>query len=119
MERNSSPSPEIQTLPSDSPESCSGNLRPVTHSNAEAVTSSGSLIRSVLWTLVGDGSPILAAVFAIPILIHRLGNDRFGVLTLAWTIVGYFGMFDVGVGRALTKLIAEREDGASRLKSRG
>ncbi|MGO9452546.1 MAG: flippase [Candidatus Binataceae bacterium] len=100
--------PSVQTSPPDSPKTWSGSSKQVTDSNDAVVTSSGSLIRNVLWTLAGDGSPILVAVFAIPILIHRLGNDRFGVLTLAWTIVGYFGVFDVGLGRALTKLIAEK-----------
>jgi O-antigen/teichoic acid export membrane protein len=109
MDQSSSSRPSIHALPSDSPERCLGIPSPVTHSNDEMVTSSGSLIRSVVWNLIGDGSPILVAVFAIPILIHSLGNDRFGVLTLAWAMVGYFGIFDVGLGRALTKLIAERK----------
>ena len=90
-------------------EVASGETVPMTALNDSGVTSSGSLIRNVAWNLVGDGSPMLVAVFSIPILIHRLGNDRFGVLTLAWATVGYFGIFDVGLGRALTKLIAERK----------
>jgi O-antigen/teichoic acid export membrane protein len=47
-------------------------------------------------------------LFAIPVLIRGLGTERFGVLTLAWVIVGYFGVLDLGLGRALTKLVAER-----------
>lgn len=30
------------------------------------------------------------------------------MLTLAWTVVGHFSLFDLGLGRALTKLVAER-----------
>ncbi|MFV1975715.1 MAG: flippase, partial [Candidatus Scalindua sp.] len=37
-----------------------------------------------------------------------LGTARFGVLTLAWMVVGYFSLFDLGLGRALTKLVAEK-----------
>src|SRR5205807_623908 len=36
-----------------------------------------------------------------------LGTDRFGVLTLAWMVLGYFSLFDLGLGRALTKRVAE------------
>lgn len=110
MDQSSSSRPSIHALPSDNPESCPGIPSPVTHSNDEVVTSYGSLIRNVVWNLIGDGSPMLVALFSIPILIHSLGNDRFGVLTLAWAMVGYFGIFDVGLGRALTKLIAERKN---------
>jgi O-antigen/teichoic acid export membrane protein len=41
-------------------------------------------------------------------LLHRIGLERFGVLTLVWALVGYAGVFDFGLGRALTKLMAER-----------
>jgi O-antigen/teichoic acid export membrane protein len=33
------------------------------------------------------------------------------LLSLAWVLIGYFSLFDLGLGRALTKLIAERRDG--------
>ena len=59
-------------------------------------------------SLIGQILPILVAVVSIPLLIHRLGTERFGVLTLAWTFMGYFNLFDLGLGRTLTKNIAER-----------
>jgi O-antigen/teichoic acid export membrane protein len=61
-----------------------------------------------VWNLIGTGSPLLIAFFSIPILIHRLGPDRFGVIALAWTLIGYAGLFDLGLGRALTKLVSEK-----------
>ena len=66
------------------------------------------LVRNVLWNLLGTGAPLLVAILAIPLLIEGLGVPRFGVLTLAWMVVGYFGLFDLGLGRALTKLVAEK-----------
>ncbi len=51
---------------------------------------------------------MLVALFAIPLLVHGLGTDRFGVLILAWMVIGYFSLFDLGLGRALTKLVAEK-----------
>jgi O-antigen/teichoic acid export membrane protein len=41
-------------------------------------------------------------------LVRALGTDRFGILTLAWALIGYFSLFDFGLGRALTKVVAER-----------
>jgi O-antigen/teichoic acid export membrane protein len=52
--------------------------------------------------------PILAAFASIPILINSLGVDRFGLLTLIWAVVGYFGFFDLGLGRALTVYISPK-----------
>ena len=66
------------------------------------------LARNVVWNLIGNGTPMIVAVFSIPILIHRLGGDRFGVLALAWALIGYASFFDIGLGRALTQLVAKK-----------
>jgi O-antigen/teichoic acid export membrane protein len=66
------------------------------------------LARNVIWNLIGNGAPMIVAVFSIPILIRSLGKDRFGVLTLAWALIGYASLFDLGLGRALTQLVAKK-----------
>jgi O-antigen/teichoic acid export membrane protein len=66
------------------------------------------LARDALWNLVGQGAPIAVAFFAIPALTRGLGADRFGVLALAWVFLGYFSLFDLGLGRALTQAVSER-----------
>ena len=66
------------------------------------------LIRNSFFNLIGQGAPLLAALVAIPLLIRGLGTDRFGVLTLAWMVIGYFSLFDLGLGRALTQVVAKR-----------
>src|SRR5690349_17659289 len=70
--------------------------------------SSASLSRNVLWNFAGQVAPLFAAVFSIPILIKGMGVDRFGLLTLAWMVIGYFSLFDFGLGRALIKLVSEK-----------
>lgn len=65
------------------------------------------LARNTLWSLLGQGIPMVAAAVAVPILLHALGAEAFGVLTLAWTVIGYFSLFDFGIGRALTRVVAE------------
>src|SRR5579859_4180453 len=66
------------------------------------------LARNTIWNLVGGGAPMMVAVFCIPILIRGLGTSRFGVLTLAWALIGYASLFDFGLGRALTQLVAQK-----------
>jgi O-antigen/teichoic acid export membrane protein len=76
--------------------------------NVEKLTSKHLLIRNTIYSLIGQGAPLLVAVFAIPLLIKGLGTDRFGILTLAWIVISYFSLFDLGLGRALTQLVAEK-----------
>src|SRR6266581_5352176 len=66
------------------------------------------LARNTVWNLLGSGAPMAVAVFCIPILVRGLGTDRFGVLTLAWALIGYASLFDLGLGRALTQLVAQK-----------
>src|SRR5215469_9230201 len=72
------------------------------------LTSGRLLARNTVWNLIGSGAPMLVAVFCIPILIRGLGKERFGVLTLAWALIGYASLFDLGLGRALTQLVARK-----------
>jgi len=70
------------------------------------LTRGATLARNSVWNLTGLVAPILAAAVAIPPVIRGLGTDRFGVLTVAWVVVGYFSLFDLGLGRALTNIVA-------------
>jgi O-antigen/teichoic acid export membrane protein len=88
---------EQMTETTDSPNGHNGHL-----------TSGRLLAKNTIWNLVGSGAPMLVAVFCIPILIRGLGTDRFGVLTLAWALIGYASLFDLGLGRALTQLAAKK-----------
>lgn len=56
--------------------------------------------------LGAQGIQLVATVICVPFLVHSLGAERFGILTLIWAIVGYFSILDLGVGRALTHSIS-------------
>ena len=70
--------------------------------------------RNIFWNLIGLVLPLLAGFFLFPLIISTYGLERFGLLTLAWSIVGYFSLFDLGLSRALTQLISERIDSRSK-----
>lgn len=77
-------------------------------SQLERLPGSRLLARNTLVNLGGYGVTLVVAFLAVPILIDALGVDRFGVLALAWIVIGYGAVLDLGLGRALTKLAAER-----------
>lgn len=64
------------------------------------------VLRHTAFNLAGLGIPLLVALGCIPPLIAALGVERFGLLTLIWAVVSYFGLFDLGLGRALTQQLA-------------
>lgn len=66
------------------------------------------LARNTVWNLLGLLAPLIVGIVAIPAIVRGLGVPRFGVLSLAWIVIGYFSLFDLGIGRALTKLISDK-----------
>lgn len=67
-----------------------------------------TITRNALLNLAGHAAPLVAAVGLVPPLVERLGAERFGFLAIAWVLVGYFSLLDLGLGRTLSKLVAER-----------
>jgi O-antigen/teichoic acid export membrane protein len=66
----------------------------------------GLLARNTALNIAGQLIPIAVAVPTIPYLVAGLGDSRFGILALAWAALGYFGVLDLGLGRAATRFIA-------------
>ena len=64
--------------------------------------------RNVLINICGVVFPMLFGLVAIPFLLEQLGREKFGILTMAWVLIGYFGLLDLGLGRALTQYISRQ-----------
>jgi O-antigen/teichoic acid export membrane protein len=75
---------------------------------SQDLTRGGLLARNVALNFAGWLLPAIAAIVAVPILVRAMGDARFGVLALAWTTLGYFSLFDLGIGRAVTHAIANK-----------
>src|SRR5437773_539690 len=76
-------------------------------SNKLAEPQGSAVARNTLLNIVGQALPLLVGVATIPVIIRNLGEERFGLLGLIWAILGYFGVLDLGLGRATTKFVAE------------
>jgi O-antigen/teichoic acid export membrane protein len=66
-----------------------------------------ALARNTLLNIAGQFVPLAAAVVCIPLIIRGLGAARFGILSLVWIVSSYASIFDLGLGRAATKRVAE------------
>lgn len=74
----------------------------------QKLTSGSLLARNTVYNLLGNGLPLLVGVVAVPLLVDAFGTERFGILTIIWMAIGYFSLFDFGLGRALAKFVAGR-----------
>jgi len=63
--------------------------------------------RNATLNLLGLGVPLVVAAFVFPILTHALGPARFGLLGMSWAFLEYLTLFDVGLGKATVRYVAD------------
>lgn len=62
--------------------------------------------KNAVWNTIGVSLPLVAGLLSVPLLLHGLGQTKLGIFSLAMGLFGFAGVFDLGIGRALTQTIA-------------
>jgi len=63
--------------------------------------------RNAGFNLAGELVSACVGVICIPFVVRRLGTDSFGLLSIAWMLLSYMSLFDLGLSRATTLFVAE------------
>jgi O-antigen/teichoic acid export membrane protein len=67
------------------------------------------LMRSVAANWVGFAAQIGVAFFISPVLVHGLGDRRYGIWSLVESVLAYLMLFDLGVAASVVRYVARFE----------
>ncbi|HTH58856.1 MAG TPA: oligosaccharide flippase family protein [Paraburkholderia sp.] len=65
------------------------------------------ILRNVAINLFGLILPTFVSLVTVPSYIHVLGVERYGVIALVWTLIGYFSVLDLGMSMAAQNHISK------------
>ena len=57
--------------------------------------------------VIGMTIPIGVTLITVPIYFAHIGAERYGVLSIVWILLGYFGFLDFGLSRATTNALSK------------
>src|SRR3954454_21513771 len=67
---------------------------------------SPSFVTNVIWSWAGTAINIFIGLFLSRFIVRSLGEERYGVWALVWSIIDYLWFFDLGFNAALTNFLA-------------
>jgi len=64
-------------------------------------------VRNISSNWFGLAVSIVVGLFLSPIILHKLGDEAFGLWVLVFSVTGYYGLFDLGIRSSIVKYVAK------------
>jgi len=64
-------------------------------------------LKNVASSWAGLATSVAVGFFLSPFILHRLGDDAFGLWILVFSVTGYYGLFDFGIRSSLVRYVAK------------
>src|SRR5580658_9534228 len=65
------------------------------------------IIKNVSSSWFSLGLNVVVGLFLSPFILHRLGDTAFGIWVLVFSITGYYGLFDLGIGSSIVRYVSK------------
>jgi O-antigen/teichoic acid export membrane protein len=65
------------------------------------------ILRNVGSSWFALGVNVLVGIFLSPYILHRLGDEAFGLWILIFSVTGYYGLFDLGIRSSIVRYVAK------------
>lgn len=65
------------------------------------------ITKNITYNFLGQIILFLLGIFTTPYIIHNLGSNFYGILSLVTVIIGYFSILDLGLGASVIKYISQ------------
>src|SRR5215475_274001 len=65
------------------------------------------IIKNVGSSWFALGVNVAVGIFLSPFILHRLGDDAFGLWILIFSVTGYYGLFDLGIRSSIVRYVAK------------
>jgi O-antigen/teichoic acid export membrane protein len=65
------------------------------------------ILRNVGSSWFALGVNVMVGIFLSPYILHRLGDEAFGLWILIFSFTGYYGLFDLGIRSSIVRYVAK------------